>query len=83
MYLDVIEHVDATLDPEGKLLTSAIYGKIEELSVERYAGHIVVVVELAFDRGLFVSSFGEIGEVRERSGGVICPSRWEVYVDEL
>ena len=29
VYLDVIEHVDATLDPEGKLLTSAIYGKIE------------------------------------------------------
>jgi AP-3 complex subunit mu len=29
VYLDVIEQVDATLDPEGKLLTSAIYGKIE------------------------------------------------------
>ena len=63
-----------TLDPEGKLLTSAIYGKIEVNC--RLSG--MPDISLSLSNSHLIEDYSFHPSVRlaglRRSGGVICPS---------
>ena len=82
IYLDVIETIDATIDAEGKVLSSAVYGRIESNS--RLSG--MPDINLTLSNSHLIDEYNfhperSIVAIRERSRGVFRPRRRHERVD--